>query len=186
MRAKLIEQLERYNPFNEQETQDKALILHMLRNEKGIFYRTNMHAHMTASAWVVNKQRSKTIMVHHNIYNSWSWMGGHSDGDENLLNVAVREVKEECGIKNAHPVNEEIFSIEVLPVNGHQKKGQYVPSHIHLNVTYLIEADETDELYIKEDENSNVSWFTFSDAVSASNEEWFKERIYAKLIEKLL
>lgn len=186
MREKLIEQLEKYKPFNEQETQDKALILHMLRNEKDIFYRTNMYAHMTASAWVVNKQRSKTIMVHHNIYNSWSWMGGHSDGDENLLNVAVREVKEECGIKNAHPVNEEIFSIEVLPVNGHQKKGQYVPSHIHLNVTYLIEADETDELYIKEDENSNVSWFTFYDAVSASNEEWFKERIYAKLIEKLL
>ena len=186
MREKLIEQLEKYKPFNEQETQDKALILHMLRNEKGIFYRTNMHAHMTASAWVVNKQRSKTIMVHHNIYNSWSWMGGHSDGDENLLNVAVREVKEECGMKNAHPVNEEIFSIEVLPVNGHQKKGQYVPSHLHLNVTYLIEADETDELYIKEDENSNVSWFTFSDAVSASKEEWFKERIYAKLVEKLL
>lgn len=186
MREKLIRQLEKYKPFNEQETQDKALILHMLRNEKDIFYRTNMYAHMTASAWVVNKQRSKTIMVHHNIYNSWSWMGGHSDGDENLLNVAVREVKEECGIKKAHPVSEEIFSIEVLPVNGHQKKGQYVPSHLHLNVTYLIEADETDELYIKEEENSNASWFTFSDAVSASKEEWFKERIYAKLIEKLL
>lgn len=185
MREKLIKQLEKYKPFNEQEESDREVILKMLRDEKDIFYRKNLCAHMTASAWVVNREGTKTIMVHHNIYNSWSWMGGHADGNENLLEVAVREVKEECGVKSARPASEEIFSVEVLPVSGHMKKGKYVPSHLHLNITYLIEADEAEKLSIKEDENSNVGWFTFSDAVTASSEEWFKERIYAKLIEKL-
>ena len=185
MRKKLVNQLEKYKPFNEQEMRDREVILKMLQSEKDIFYRTNLCAHMTASAWVVNRERTKTIMVHHNIYNSWSWMGGHADGNENLLEVAVREVKEECGVENVRPVSQDIFSIEVLPVSGHMKNGKYVNSHLHLNITYLIEADEAEKLSIKEDENSNAGWFTFSDAMAASSEEWFKEHIYAKLIEKL-
>ena len=185
MREKLIKQLEKYKPFNEQEERDREVILKMLRDEKDIFYRKNLCAHMTASAWVVNREGTKTIMVYHNIYNSWSWMGGHADGNENLLEVAVREVKEECSVKSVRPVSEDVFSVEVLPVSGHMKNGKYVPSHLHLNITYLIEADEAEKLSIKEDENSNVGWFTFSDAVTASSEEWFKERIYAKLIEKI-
>ena len=73
-----------------------------------------------------------------------------------------------------------------MTVDGHVKKRKYVSSHLHLNVTYLLEADETDELVVKEDENSNVKWFDLEDAVAASTEEWFKERIYSKLNEKLL
>lgn len=53
---------------------------------------------MTASAWVVNKDRSKVLMIYHNIYNSWSWLGGHADGETDLLAVAIREVREEAGI----------------------------------------------------------------------------------------
>ena len=185
MRKKLVNQLEKYKPFNEQEERDREVILKMLQSEKDIFYRTNLCAHMTASAWVVNRERTKTIMVHHNIYNSWSWMGGHADGNENLLEVALREVKEECGVENVRPVSQDIFSIEVLPVSGHMKNGKYVNSHLHLNITYLIEAGEAEKLSIKEDENSNAGGFTFSDAMAASSEEWFKEHIYAKLIEKL-
>ena len=104
MREKLLEQLDKYIPFNEQEERDKEMILHMLRSEKDIFKRSNAYAHMTASAWIVNKERTKTIMVYHNIYDSWSWLGGHADGDENLLEVALKEVREESGIRNVCPV----------------------------------------------------------------------------------
>lgn len=186
MRETLMKQLEKYIPFNEQEEQDKEMILQALRTQQNIFSRDNTYMHMTASAWIVNKNRTKTIMAYHNIYNSWSWLGGHADGDENLLAVALREAKEESGIKSVRPVSGDIFSVEVLTVDGHVKKGSYVSSHLHLNVTYLIEADETDELMVKEDENSNVKWFDLEDAVAASTEEWFKERIYSKLNEKLL
>ena len=68
---------------------------------------------------------------------------------------------------------------------GHEKNGQYVPSHLHLNITYLLEADPAEPLRCKPDENSRVAWFTPEEAVAASTEVWFRERIYRKLNEKL-
>ena len=118
MKENLIRQIENYPPFNEQEEKDKALILGWISNNENAFSRENTVAHITASAWVVNKDRSKVLMVYHNIYNSWSWLGGHADGETDLLSVAIREVKEEAGISNVRPVSEEIFSLESLTVDG--------------------------------------------------------------------
>jgi 8-oxo-dGTP pyrophosphatase MutT (NUDIX family) len=154
-----IRQIENYPPFNEQEEKDKALILGWISNNENAFSRENTVAHITASAWVVNKDRSKVLMVYHNIYNSWSWLGGHADEETDLLSVAIREVKEEAGISNVRPVSEEIFSLESLTVDGHVKKGNYVSSHLHLNITYLLEADSEEQVSVKADENSGVMWF---------------------------
>ncbi len=185
VRMKLLKDIENYQTNIEQEVLDKEIILDHLRYTKDIFLRENQTAHMTASAWVINHDSSKTLMIYHNIYDSWSWLGGHADGETNLLNVAIKEVKEESGLLTVHPVTEDIFSIEILTVDGHEKRGTYVPSHLHLNVTYLLQADEEDELIIKPDENSGVQWFELDKAVEASTEPWFKERIYEKLNEKL-
>ena len=183
-RKKLIEKIENYKPFNEQEERDKPLILDWIRNNENAFTRENTIAHITASAWVVNKDRSKVLMVYHNIYNSWSWLGGHADGETDLLSVALREVREEAGISNVHPVSEEIFSLEALTVDGHIKKGKYVSSHLHLNITYLVEADSDEALFVKPDENSGVAWFTPEEALKKSTEPWFVANVYSKLIKK--
>ena len=180
-----IRQIENYPPFNEQEEKDKALILGWISNNENAFSRENTVAHITASAWVVNKDRSKVLMVYHNIYNSWSWMGGHADGETDLLSVAIREVKEEAGISNVRPVSEEIFSLESLTVDGHVKKGNYVSSHLHLNITYLLEADSEEQVSVKADENSGVMWFSLEDALEKSTEPWFVKHIYSKLIKKM-
>ena len=124
-------------------------------------------------------------MIYHNIYNSWSWLGGHADGETDLLAVAVREVKEEAGITNVRPVSDEIFSLESLTVDGHVKKGRYVSSHLHLNVTYLLEADSEEAVSVKADENSGVAWFTPGEALKKSTEPWFVEHVYGKLVKKL-
>ena len=181
----LIQQLECYKPWNEQEERDRLLILQCLREQKDIFTRENRLAHMTASAWVVNPNRSRILMAYHNIYHSWSWLGGHADGETDLLSVAIREVQEESGICHVRPVSEEIFSVESLTVDGHVKRGEYVSSHLHLNVTYLLEASDEESLSIKKDENSGVAWFTPEKAVEASTEPWFQEHIYRKLNAKL-
>lgn len=149
-RQQLIDAIEKYRPYNEQEEMDKPLILNWIKNEKDAFLRENKIAHITASAWVVNKDRSKVLMVYHNIYHSWSWLGGHADGETDLLSVAIREVKEEAGISKVYPVSEEIFSLESLTVDGHVKKGKYVSSHLHLNVTYLLEADPKENVSVKQ------------------------------------
>ena len=140
---------------------------------------------MTSSAWVVNHEKNKVLMAYHRIYDSWAWLGGHCDGNRDCLAVAMKEVKEEAGVKTVRPVSDEIFSLEVLSVDSHYKRGNYVPTHLHLNVTYLLEADENEKLQVKEDENSNVAWFGLGEAVEKSNEKWFRENIYTKLNKKL-
>mgnify|MGYP002622306156 CR=1 FL=1 len=182
---KLLGEIQKYQPYNEQEENDKRIILQFLNENKNAFDRENEVAHMTASAWVVNKDRTKVLMVYHNIYNSWSWLGGHADGETDLLSVALREVQEESGVKHVQPVSNDIFSLEVLTVDGHRKNGKYVSSHLHMNITYLLEADENDPVFIKKDENSGVAWFTLEEALSKSTEPWFVEHIYKKLNEKV-
>ena len=181
----LMEQLAAYIPFNEQETRDRALLMDCLRREPDVLTRHNPLAHFTASAWIVNPARTRVLMAYHNIYHSWSWRGGHADGESDLLAVALREAWEESGIQSARPVSEDIFSLEVLTVDGHEKRGAYVSSHLHLNVTYLLIADDSDALTVKPDENSGVRWFTPEGAIEASSEPWFRERIYKKLNAKL-
>ena len=181
----LLKQLKAYAPYNEQETNDKEVMIKLLEKESDIFTRENEVAHFTASSWLVNKEHTKVLMIYHNIYHSWSWTGGHADGDMDLLAVAMREAMEETGVKTITPVSEDIFSIEILTVDGHIKRGKYVPSHLHLNVTYLLEADEAEVLHIKQDENSGVAWFTLEEALEKCSEPWMIEWIYKKLNEKL-
>ena len=181
----LMEQLSAYIPYNEQEARDRALLLECLRREPDVMTRQNPLAHFTASAWIVNPTRTRVLMVYHNIYHSWSWLGGHADGETDLLSVAIREVKEEAGISKVYPVSEEIFSLESLTVDGHVKKGKYVSSHLHLNVTYLLEADPKENVSVKADENSGVAWFSPEEALGKSTEPWFVEHVYKKLINKV-
>ena len=181
---KLKQQIEEYVPYNEQEQKDKNTILKYINSFDNLLTRENEFGHFTASSWVVNKERTKVLMIKHNIYKSWAWTGGHADGDSNLLNVAIKEVKEETGIENVNPIKEDIFSMEIICVNGHVKRGKYVSSHVHLNITYLLEADENEILKIKEDENSGVKWVDINEAISISSEPWMKG-IYKKLIEKM-
>lgn len=173
-----------FEPVNEQEEKDRELLLEAL-DEKDVFTRENRARHFTASSWIVNRTRDKVLMIYHNIYNSWSWTGGHTDGETDLMNVALREAKEETGVKHIRPLSAAPFSVEILTVDGHVKRGEYVPSHLHLNVTYLMEADETDDLFTKPDENSGVKWFTLDDALKACSEPWMVNRVYSKLNEKL-
>ena len=181
----LLEQIKNFIPYNEQEEKDKAILIQLLESGEELFTRDNSKMHFTASAWVVNKEHTKVLMAYHNLYDSWAWLGGHADGEKDLLKVAIKEVQEESGLAEVTPVSEDIYSIEILTVNGHMKKGKYVSSHLHLNATYLLEADENLPIHNKPDENKQVGWFKLEEAIEASSEEWFKEWVYKKLNEKL-
>ncbi len=179
----MIEKIEAFVPGCEQEEQDRELMLHFLRTNADAYLRSNTLAHMTASGWIISPDGRHVAMAYHNIYNSWSWTGGHADGEHDLLAVAIREAQEETGIRHLHPVVDGIFSLECLTVDGHEKRGVYVPSHLHLNVTYLLQAQE-EALREKPDENKAVGWFTPEEALRASTEPWMVERVYRKLTER--
>ena len=167
----ILEDIRAFVPGCEQEQRDREAMLEFLAVHEDAFLRKNLTAHMTASAWVLSRDRRRVVMVYHNLYRSWSWTGGHADGDRDLLAVAMREV------------TEGIFSLECLTVDGHEKRGQYVPSHIHMNVTYLLAAED-DALREKPDENSGVAWFTPEEALAASTEPWMVQRVYRKLADR--
>lgn len=180
----LVSQLRSFRPWNEQEERDRTALLRLL--EVGwVSYEREDPAHITASAWVVSPNRKQVLLAYHNIYDSWAWLGGHADGDRDLLRVALREVREESGLKDVRPVSEDLYSVEILTVDGHEKRGRYVSSHLHLNVTYLLEADPAAPIHSRPGENSRVGWFSPDEAIAASSEPWFQERIYSKLNAKL-
>lgn len=181
----LREKIEKYQPYNEQEAKDKQTMLKYIDTFEDVLTRNNEFGHFTASAWTLNQARTKVLMVYHNIYQSWAWTGGHADGESNLLEVAIRELKEETGVKNVKVLNDNIFSLEIICVNGHVKRGKYISSHQHLNLTYLLEVDEKEILKMKEDENSGVKWINLEDVAKASNEKWMIENVYQKLNDKL-
>lgn len=174
-----------YRPWNEQEARDRAELLRRLESGEELYSRENLSAHLTASAWVVSPDRRRVLLAHHDLYRSWAWLGGHADGEHDLLAAAMREVREESGLAAVQPVTEDIYSLEILPVSGHEKRGTYVPSHLHLNLTFLLEADPALPLRRRPGENSAVAWFSPEEAVAASTEPWMRERIYRKLNEKL-
>ena len=177
--------LEKFAPYNEQEEVDKKIMLNYIKDFDDVLTRQNEYGHFTSSAFVLNKDRSKILMAYHKIYNSWAWVGGHSDGDSDLLYVAMKEAKEETGIKNVSPISKDIYSLELINVNGHEKRGKYVASHVHLNITYLLEADENEEICIKEDENSGVRWVPINKILESSSELWVRDRVYTKILDKM-
>jgi len=179
-----IEEIKRYKPYNIQEEKDKEFILKCINDFDNILTRENIIVHITSSGYIVNKDFTKVLMVFHNIYNSWSWTGGHADGEEDLLKVAIKEAKEETSIKNIKPISKDIFSLDVITVEGHIRRGEYVSSHLHLSICYLLQGDEKDTLKIKEDENSGVKWITIEEVDKYSTEEKMI-KIYNKFHEKI-
>ena len=184
MKMNLKKEIGNYVPYNEQERCDKELMIEYINTFKDVLTRENKMCHFTASNWIVNKEKTKILMAYHNIYKSWAWTGGHADGESNMLNVALKEAEEETGLKNLKVLSEGIFSLQILTVDSHIKRGKFISSHLHLDCCFLLEADENEMLKIKEDENSGVKWIDIDKAVEMSNEENMKP-IYKKLNEKL-
>ena len=179
----LRQKIENYIPFNEQEKKDKEQFLRFIDTFDDVLTRDNIFGHFSASAFLVNKKRNKMIVVYHIINDGWIYPGGHADGDDNLLSVAVREVEEETGLK-AKILDENIYAIQSAPVKGHIKSGKYVSSHIHFDVLYLMEADDRSPLKYKENESKGVKWISFEEADDKTMCDFIRP-IHKKIIEKL-
>lgn len=179
----LKEQIEKYTPIDEQEEKDKNQFLKFINNFNDVLTRDNIFGHFTSSAFVVNKERTKMLVVYHIINDGWIYPGGHADGDKDLLKVAIKEVSEETGL-TPKILDTNIFGIQSAPVKGHIKKGQYVSAHIHLDVLYLMEADDKIPLIYKKDESKGIKWVSFENATDETMCDFIRP-IHKKVIKKL-
>lgn len=176
--------VQNYIPYNEQEEKDKALILQQLSADN-ILTRKNHLAHLTVSAWIISPDYQKVLMAYHNIYQSYAWLGGHLDGNADIVSVIKKEIQEESGLSEFQLIENQLFSLEVLTVDGHVKNGEYVSSHLHLNLTFLCIANPDLPIHIRPSENSQITWLEVDKINQSVSEVWFMKHIYQKLIDKV-
>lgn len=179
-----IEDIENYIPFNKEEEEERKLSLKYISENKDILYRRNKLIHLTTSAFIINQDKDKVLMIHHNIYDSWSWVGGHADGCDRSIDVAIKEMQEETGVEKYIVVDNKPISLNLLTVKSHYKNGEYVAPHIHLDLAYLFQVDEVEEVMIKDDENSDIKWILFEEVPIYSNEKHMIP-IYNKIIARI-
>ena len=181
--SRSIELINKYVPKTEQEKEDIILMNEAEKLFGDILTRDNKFCHLTSSVFVVNKERTKVLCVYHNIYKSWSWVGGHADGDDDLIYVAEKELREETSLNEFKFLSDVPITIDSLPVISHVRKGKFVPAHLHFNVTFLVEADEKSAISIQDEENSGVEWIEFEKFLDACSEPHMLP-VYKKCIER--
>lgn len=180
----ILQELEKFIPSDEFEAKELQIIKKYIKENPNALTRDNKVAHMTVSAWVTNSTLDKVLMVYHNIYNSWSWLGGHVDGNTDLVQVAMCEAREETGIKELKPLCDTCISVEILPVLAHCKNGKVIATHFHLNVAYAFVADENQTIRPKLDENQAVKWIKVSELNKVVSEKKML-KIYNKIIKRI-
>ena len=179
----LRKQIEKYIPYNEQEEVDRFFFLQFMTTFEDVLTRNNVIGHFSSSAFVLNKARDKMIVVHHNQFDTFVYPGGHADGNPDLYQVAVQEVAEETGAEIT-PIKNNFVGLQNIAIQGHMKKGKYVSSHLHFNVVYLFESDETKPLKVKPDENSIVKWMPIEEVLEQTTSPFMKAAT-KKLVKQL-
>lgn len=154
----LDELLNRYLPVYEEEQKAKENMLHFLRTHPDCFERSCIPGHFTGSAWLLNKEQTHALLLHHKKLNKWLQLGGHCDGDSDVLAVAIREAQEESGIMGIAPLSTGIFDIDIHTIPARKEE----PEHLHLDVRFLLTVT-SDEVIIKNEESLALQWFSKTD-----------------------
>ncbi len=170
----LINSFRSYQTLFDEEQKFIPAFLDLL-NHQDCFQRTHLPGHVTGSSWIVNADRSKTLLVHHAKLHKWVQPGGHADGEENILNVALREAEEETGLTNLKSFNT-IFDLDIHLIPSRKD----FPEHFHYDIRFLVEGDESEKIVVS-DESHDVKWVSLNDL-----ENFTKERSVLRMKDKVL
>jgi 8-oxo-dGTP pyrophosphatase MutT (NUDIX family) len=138
--------------------------------------RTCAPGHLTGSAWIVSPDRRRTLLTLHGKLGKWLQLGGHADGDPDLLAVALREAREESGLSRLRAVDPRIFDVDRHWIP--ERAG--VPGHWHFDLRFLVEAEPSEPL-VATDESRELSWVDVA-AARALNPEESVGRMVAKTL----
>lgn len=182
----LLKDLETYQAYDELEEETIKSLKQFLQAFGDFAYsRECLPAHMATIVWIVNPQRTKVLMGYHNLYKTFTWFGGHADGDKNLLENARKELEEETGISDFKVLNNgKSIDYTVLKVLTHVKRGKVVPEHLHYSLAYIFEVSEDKIFRIAEGENSAIKWVNNEDVLTTVTEDDVLP-IYNRLLEKV-
>ncbi len=173
-RNRIISLLENYREHNKAEEQVVEKFLSFVRLNKDCFERSLKIGHITGSGWLVSLDNSKVLLTHHKNLNKWMQLGGHADGDSNVLNVALREVQEESGIMDVQPISENIFDIDahIIPTRKSEME------HIHFDIRFAFKVKASEE-FIVSDESHDLAWIEIDKV-----EEYSKDESILRMVRK--
>jgi 8-oxo-dGTP pyrophosphatase MutT (NUDIX family) len=158
-RSQILEILDAALLFDDRDRAEAKRIIAFVHANPDCLERSNLAGHLTASAFVVDRERRHLLLIHHKALGRWLQPGGHADGDPNLLAVARREVREETGLDQLHPITTRPFDLDIHSIP--ERKG--VPEHLHYDVRFLFEADGGSVLQGDEREVHGARWVPLSD-----------------------
>lgn len=140
-------------PLDAHEAAMAADMMRFVENHPDCAERSLKIGHLTGSAWIVDRERKRTLLTHHRKLNKWLQLGGHADGELNPLSVAMREAREESGLIRLHVVSEQVFDVDrhLIPARKDE------PDHWHYDIRFMIEADPEEKLLVS-DESHDLAW----------------------------
>jgi 8-oxo-dGTP pyrophosphatase MutT (NUDIX family) len=151
----LLKLIANYHPSSSEEIKHKEDIINFIKNNERCFDRKLQHGHITASAWLLNKTGEKALLTHHKKLDKWIQLGGHCDGDPDVLNVAIREIQEESGLKNVKPVHDQIFDIGIHFFVGNVNEEK----HYHYDIRFLLQAQKDEKIKVS-NESKDLKWIS--------------------------
>ncbi len=174
MKRRLIQNLlNSYIPTDD-EIAYKESTIRFIESYKECFERTLSIGHITASCLLIDKNEERALLTHHKKLNRWFQLGGHCDGDHDVLRVAVKEAQEESGILDIVPVKSEIFDIDVHLIPGNKKE----IAHFHYDIRFILKVN-SDENIKKSSESNELRWIN-KDCQSLPTENQSVVRLFNK------
>ncbi len=155
----LLDVLKRYKPFDDNEALMLAKFIDFLSSGENHFDRSRLDGHVTGSAWALDKSKEYALLTHHLKLDKWLQLGGHCDGNKDVLSVALTEVREESGLKSIRAVTNAVFDIDVHRIPASKN----VPAHFHYDVRFLLEADKKETIKKQDLESKDVRWVKLQD-----------------------
>lgn len=158
--------LEKYLCRWPEEAETVCRFVDILSRCPGCFEREHQPAHLTGSAWVVNRSGTHVLLTHHRKLDRWLQLGGHADGDRDILGVAVREVAEESGLTDVESVWEDIFDLDIHLIPARKSE----PEHFHFDVRFALRVTGRED-YVVSAESNDLAWVEIVDLASYTTEE---------------
>lgn len=154
----LISELDNHDGFTISERNYIPEFLTLIKNNPDAYHRSRVDGHMTASAWVVDPDEKKVLLLHHTKLKRWLQPGGHADGNQNLIEVARKELIEETGLNKCRLYGDSLFDLDIHVIPSNVKE----QSHRHYDVRYLFVRD-AQENPIGNHESKEVRWVSWDD-----------------------
>jgi 8-oxo-dGTP pyrophosphatase MutT (NUDIX family) len=152
-RTDLLQKLADYQTTHSNESETARRLMDFVKENTDCFERSLAIGHVTGSAWVVNQAGTHVLLTHHRKLDKWLQLGGHVDGNPDVLEAALREAVEESGLNDLIIVSSDIFDIDIHLIPERKSEA----AHHHHDVRFIFQTTGSED-YIVSDESHDLAW----------------------------